>query len=275
MNKTVIASVIMTVYNGEAFLSAAIESIKKQTLTELEFVIVNDGSTDTTANILANAKSDPRIKVISSKRLGRARALNLAWHNTTGKFIGNLDADDLAESDRIEKQVHYLQANPSVGLLGSAWNFFVDNDPQRVKVFHPPLSSSELKSALIRRYPFCHSSTMVTRHALEQVSGYNEHYQVCIDYEMATRIACRYEVANLPEVLAWKRSHLSSCFSQISAWERYKAVVKIRWMAWATFSRKIHELPHVMNGWGILRQSIGRGIYGLRSQFIELGTMPK
>jgi glycosyltransferase EpsE len=275
MSRTVAASVIMTVYNSGSFLSAAIESIKKQTMTDLEFVIVNDGSTDNTANILAHAQNDPRIKVIASKKLGRARALNLAWNNTKGAFIANLDADDLAEPNRIEKQVNFLQSNPDVGLLGTAWNLFLGNDDQNVRVYNPPLLSRELKNALIRHYPFSHSSTMFTRRALKQVNGYNESYRVCIDYEISTRIACRWEVANLPDILTWKRSNLTSFFSGISAWERYKAVIHIRWMAWSAFSRKINELPYIINGWGILKESMARRLYNFDSRFIRFNSTSK
>jgi glycosyltransferase involved in cell wall biosynthesis len=273
MGSTVAASVIMTVYNGGSFLSASIESIRKQTVTDLEFVIVNDGSTDSTADTLAQAQKDPRIKVIASKRLGRARALNLAWKNTTGEFIANLDADDLAEPNRIEKQLSFLRANPGVGLLGTAWNFFVGDDDRNVKIFRFPLTNSELQSALIRYYPFCHSATMFSRRALQRVNGYNENYRVCLDYEISARIACQYEVANLPDVLAWKRSLATSFFGKISGWERYRAVVKIRWVAWSAFSRRVTELPYVFNGWSIFKQSVGKHVHQFRSRFVQPGTV--
>jgi glycosyltransferase involved in cell wall biosynthesis len=275
MGSTVAASVIMTVYNGGTFLSTAIESIRKQTVTDLEFVIVDDGSTDNTANILAHAQKDSRLKVITSKRLGRARALNLAWNTARGDFIANLDSDDLAEPDRIEKQVHFLQRHPEVGLLGTAWNFFLNDDYQNVRVYRPPLSSEELKSALIRYYPFSHSSTMFTRRALAQAHGYNESYHVCLDYEISTRIARCWEIANLSDVLTWKRSNLTSFFSAISAWERYKAVIGIRWMAWSAFSRRLNELPHVINGWGILKEAVGKSLYDLDARSIRLKSEPK
>jgi glycosyltransferase involved in cell wall biosynthesis len=264
------AGVILTVYNGEQFLEQAVTSIRRQTLTSFEFVIVDDGSTDHTPEILARlAKEDSRIKVIISEHQGRAKALNLAWRNTKSQFIANLDVDDLSEPDRLEKQVNFLQENPDIGLLGTAWNRFIDNDAQPFSVVHPPLNSKELKNALPRHYPFIHSSTMFTRRALEEVNGYNENYRVCIDYEISTRIACQCEVANLPDVLTWKRSRLDSFFSRISAWERYQAVVKIRWLAWSTFSRKIYELPYIVNGWNILKQSVGRHIYYFDSRFIH------
>lgn len=266
MIRTVDASVIMTVYNAEPYISAAIESIKNQTVENLEFIIVNDGSTDNTNSILMDARNDPRIKVITTERLGRARSLNIAWRNTQGAYVANLDADDLAELNRIEKQVNFLKSNSDVGLLGTGWKYFVDNHPQQVRVVQPLLLNEELKRALIRRYPFCHSSAMFTRRSLEKVNGYNENYEVCIDYEISTRIACQYEVANLPDILVWKRTRPKTFFSQVSAWKRYRAVVKIRWLAWATFSGKINELPYVFNGWGVLRQALGRERYSDRVQ---------
>lgn len=275
MGSTVAASVIMTVYNGETFLSEAIESIKNQTLSELELIIIDDGSTDGTSKLLAEAAQDPRIQVITSPRLGRARALNLAWQRTKGEFIANLDADDLAEPDRLERQVSFLQANPSVGLVGSAWKFFVGIDQQHAKIFRMPLTNEKLRHALIRYYPFCHSATMYSRRALQEVKGYNETYRVCLDYELSARIACRYEIANLPDVLAWKRSVATSFFGQISGWERYWAVLKIRWLAWSFFSRRVDELPHVINGWTILKQSMGKHIYRFRSRFRPPATVPQ
>jgi glycosyltransferase involved in cell wall biosynthesis len=251
------ASVVMTVYNGERHLRAAIESIRAQTVADLELVIVDDGSTDGTAGILVQARSDPRIRVVTARRIGRPAALNLAWRNARSEFIANLDADDLAEPDRIEKQLGFLSSHSEVGLLGTAWKRFLGDDRGWFITVRPPLTSRELRQALIRRYPFYHSSTMFTRAALEAVGGYNERFRVCLDYEITTRIACRFEVANLPDVLTWQRIHSSQFFSGIKAWDRYRAVLSIRWLAWSTFSRRPGDLLHVANGWPILREYLG------------------
>ena len=89
-------SVIMTVYNAEQYVKLAIDSILNQTLHNIELVIVDDGSSDGTSKLLAEAKTDPRVRVISKDRIGRGRALNVAWSNARGLYIANLDADDLA-----------------------------------------------------------------------------------------------------------------------------------------------------------------------------------
>jgi len=242
-------SVIMTVYNGERYLAQAIDSIRQQTLGDFEFVIVDDGSEDRTPKILAEAQADPRIKVISKPHLGRARALNVAWTHARGLYVANLDADDLAEPNRLEKQFIFLQQHPEVGLLGTAWRFLNqdDEDTENETLVRPPLTDLELRSALVRRNPFYHSSVMMPRRVLEEVGGYNERFHVAIDYELWVRIAYRYRLANLPDVLATQRVHQLSCFYRIPVWERYRAHVMIRWYAWRRFSRPVAELRFVLD----------------------------
>ena len=112
----------MTVYNGERYLSEAIRSIQSQSLSDFEFVIVDDGSEDRTPEILREAQADSRIRVISKPRLGRARALNVAWTNACGTYIANLDADDIAYPSRLEKQLGFLRQHREIGLGESRYS---------------------------------------------------------------------------------------------------------------------------------------------------------
>ena len=102
-------TVIMTVYNGEIYLAEAIESVLTQTLSDFEFTIVDDGSDDGTPAILAEAEQDPRVRVIRVGRIGRARALNVAWKNGSAAYVANLDADDRAEPQRLELQLREVR----------------------------------------------------------------------------------------------------------------------------------------------------------------------
>lgn len=256
MTKHPIVSVIMTVYNGEAYLLPAVESIRNQSMADFEFVIVDDGSIDGTKKILSGYQSDTRINIITCGRIGRAAALNVAWKRTNGKFIANLDSDDLSEPDRLEKQVSFLKLHPDIGMLGTAWNRF-SHEKEPSTVVQPPTQNEILRRTLIKHYPFIHSSIMFRRQVLESVQGYNEKYKVSIDYEIAARVACHFEIANLPEVLTWKRAH-QTYFNSISYWERYKSVVAIRWLVWSKFSKRPAELANVFNPWGMLRRHLGR-----------------
>lgn len=113
-------SVVMPVYNSNGFLKGAIESIKKQTYRNFEFIIVNDGSTDKSAQILHSyRKKDKRIKIFKNKRrLGFDKALSLALSKAKGRFIARMDADDISAPDRLKKQLAHLLENPDIVAVG-------------------------------------------------------------------------------------------------------------------------------------------------------------
>ncbi|MCH8873332.1 glycosyltransferase, partial [candidate division KSB1 bacterium] len=259
-------SVMMTVYNAEKYVAEAIESIQNQTLQNFEFVIVDDGSDDSTPEILRQAEADARIKVITKPRMGRAHALNVAWKNTKSDYIANIDADDLAEPFRLAKQVAFLKEHPEVGLLGTASKILTIPSGNE-RVLHHPLSNRELRSALVRTCPFVHSSVMMPRHALEKVGGYNEHFTVALDYELWIRIADYYEVANLEDVLIVKRVTQQNFFrTKVPNWQRCQAKMVTRWSAWSKFSRKVPDLRFVfdpLRKW--LRHAWGRDMLGSKS----------
>jgi len=112
-------SVIMSVYNGEKYLREAIESILNQTFRDFEFIIINDGSTDKTSEILSSY-NDPRIVIINNKRnIGLTKSLNKGLKMVKGEYIARQDADDVSLPERLERMVNFLDMNRDVGLLGS------------------------------------------------------------------------------------------------------------------------------------------------------------
>ncbi|MCP4588744.1 glycosyltransferase family 2 protein [Pseudoalteromonas sp.] len=112
-------SVIMPVYNREALVKEAIESILSQTYIDFEFIILNDGSTDNTKDIVSNY-SDNRIKIIHLPcNCGIATARNIGLKYSTGKYIAVMDSDDICLPTRLERQVEYLEENPDVHILGT------------------------------------------------------------------------------------------------------------------------------------------------------------
>ncbi|RIK42579.1 MAG: hypothetical protein DCC55_08335 [Chloroflexi bacterium] len=246
MTQTPVVSVFMTVYNGERYLTEAIASIQQQTLQDFELIIVNDGSTDRTQEILFVAQTDPRIKVVSTPRLGRARALNIAWRETRGKYVANLDADDRSEPMRLEKQVAFLERHPEVGMLSTDSILYYEDTGEQ-KEARLPCTSAELRHELVRYCRIVHSSVMMSRHALQDVGGYNEAFRVAIDHELWVRIARRFELANLPHILTVRRMHRQRYFrNEITTWDRILAVMKVRSRAWWSFSREIPELRFVV-----------------------------
>lgn len=115
-----LVTIIVTVYNGENTIISTINSILKQTYTNIEIIIIDDYSTDETWKIINNiAKGDSRVKIYKNIVKGRARALNLAIERSSGRYIANIDADDLSHPERIARQVDFLKKNKQFGFVSN------------------------------------------------------------------------------------------------------------------------------------------------------------
>ena len=245
MTGTPTVSVIMSVYNGEKYLREAVDSILRQSIREFEFIILNDGSTDSTWAILQSYKDPSLVLLNNEENIGLARSLNKGLAKARGKYIARIDADDISLPERLERQVGYLDVHPEVGLLGTA-SRVLDEETGNESTVSPPLQDNILRSVLGRRNPFHHSSVMMPRRVLEEEGGYKESYRVGIDYELWVRIACSNELANLPDVLATRRVHRPAYFNWISPWEKYRTFVRIRWYAWRWFSLPLADIRFIV-----------------------------
>lgn len=227
----------MAVYNGEAYLQEALDSILNQTFGNFEFIVVDDGSTDGSGAILA-ACSDPRLKVIRNDRnTGLSASLNRGLREAAGKYIVRLDADDLAEPERIARQVAWLDAHPDVALVGS-WYHEVDEAGSITGVIDLPCEHIEILWALLFYTPFGHSALAFRREkVLSEVGYYDESLSHSMDHDLCFRIATRLKVANLPETLVRCRQHpqsISVTYGQ-QALEGYRMNVDIvsRLLGWS------------------------------------------
>ena len=119
-------SVVMSVFNQEKYLPIAIESILNQTYTDFEFIIVNDGSNDSSNDIILGYK-DKRIILIEQENTGLPVALNLAISKTKGDFIARMDSDDISHPSRLKKQLEHLKQNPEMDLIGSSVRIIDEN----------------------------------------------------------------------------------------------------------------------------------------------------
>jgi len=203
-----VVSVLMPVRNGERFLSAAVESVLSQSLSDLELVIVDDGSTDSTPSLLKRlAAVDPRV-VVHRREPGRnvAQVLNLAATLSQAPLLARLDADDLALPNRLERQAEYLAAHPEVALLGGQASM-IDERGREFGTAAYPLEDGELREALRAGNPFVHSTVTMRREAFEAVGGYRENFDHGEDIDLWLRLADGYRVANLPEPVAAYRIH--------------------------------------------------------------------
>ena len=205
MNRNVpLISVTMPVFNGEEHLSECIESVLSQTYSDFEFIIVDDASTDTTAQILEEFEAkDKRIKIITHKvNQKQTVAANTACKHAKGKYIARMDADDIALPNRFMKQITFLEENNQIGLLGS-WVDIIDNNGNFLKMWRTNPTNQFLNWNLLFGSSFAHSSVMMKRECLEQVGFYKLHQAE--DYDLWSRLSRITNIANLPEVLQQKR----------------------------------------------------------------------
>ena len=203
-------TVVMSVYNGQRFLREAIESIRQQTCRDFEFLIVDDGSTDGSRDIV-RSYADARIRLIENPgNLGLTRSLNRALAVARGQYIARQDADDISEPDRLEQQIDHLDRHPHVALLGTSFTL-IDPNGSIVTQVPLPVDDADLRWEMFFSCPFVHSSVM-WRHALirDQVGAYNENFTYAQDNELWFRIASRFAVANLGAFLVRYRDHPNS-----------------------------------------------------------------
>lgn len=228
-----LVSVNMSVYNGEKYLKPAIDSILNQTFDNFELIIVDDGSTDKTAEIL-DSYDTPRIRVLTQEHHGISYGRNQALKVSRGEFVAVMDADDISFPERLEKQVNFLQMHPEIGLLGT-WARFADEIKDQHWEYTPPVSNQQLQQHLIHGNPFVHTSIMMRKSVLETVGGYNENFPYIVDYELFVRLAPHTQMANLPEVLVMHRYYIGSVSTTMRTellrlWLR----MKIRYRAFRT-----------------------------------------
>ena len=205
-------SVLMSVYNCEKYLAAAVDSILAQTFTDFEFLIVNDGSTDQSLPLLTGyAARDARVRLVSRPNTGITRALNEMVGLARGRYLARMDSDDIAVPERFAKQVAYLDAHPECVIVGSRV-MLMDPYGSPVAPSGHKLTHEEIDHELLTQsgWALVHPSVMMRRSAVERIGGYDERWKHCEDHDLFLRLAEVGRVANLPDVLLWYRRHYAS-----------------------------------------------------------------
>jgi glycosyltransferase involved in cell wall biosynthesis len=193
----------MTVYNGEPWLGEAVDSILDQTFEDFELIVVDDGSNDGTPETLSR-RAGPRLEVIRQRQTGQTPALNRALGQARAPLIARMDADDVALPERLARQVAFLGAHPSVGLLGTGCHE-ISPEGGILSTHVPPVDDGTLRRALIRKNPFIHSAVMFRRSVLDAAGLYDEGFVVAQDYDLWLRMSRVTLLANLPDPLVLRR----------------------------------------------------------------------
>lgn len=197
-------SVIMSVYDGEKYLDESIQSILNQTFKDFEFIIINDCSTDNSLYIIKQyATKDKRIVLIENEEnIGLTKSLNEGLKIAKGKYIARMDADDVALSERFNKQYNYLEKNKNVFLLGTS-AMMIDEDGNRSIKITAITQEKKIYSRLRKKNTIIHSSIMF-RNDFELF--YRENFKYAQDYDLYLRVLSEGKIIkNILEVLLYYR----------------------------------------------------------------------
>lgn len=198
MNRPLV-SIVIPVYNMEQFVLECVNSILDQTYTNIELMIIDDASTDSTYSLLKSL-DDSRIVLIKNElNLGLAACVNAGIVRSNGKYIARMDGDDIAMPDRIQKQVSFLEQNTDVDIVGTAMKSF--GHSTYLHVF--PSTHAECKTQLLFNVCFGHPTVMMRKSIFKDASNfYNEELrQYSEEYELWTRLVDKFKFANLVEPL--------------------------------------------------------------------------
>jgi len=197
-------SVAMSVYNGERFLAAAIESVLAQTFTDYEFLILDDGSSDATPAILQDyAQRDRRIRPIIRENRGLVASLNQLLSEARAPLVARMDADDICLPERFARQIAFMAEHPDHGVVGS-WSTDIDENDGRWPIDgadHPVTHEDFLHNIRFGGPLLVHPAVMFRRAIVHDQGGYHAAFLHCEDLDLWLRLASVTKIANIPERL--------------------------------------------------------------------------
>ncbi|MGZ3873791.1 MAG: glycosyltransferase family 2 protein [Mucilaginibacter sp.] len=193
-------TVLMPAYNAGKYIGEAIASVLKQSFTDFELLIVNDGSTDQTVKII-NSFHDPRIVLVSQENKGIAAALNLGLSKARAGYIARFDADDVCLPNRLKIQYDFITAYPEYTVIGSAADY-MDADGHYIFTHHPEGHlNEEIQQLKYSVCPFIHSSVFYKKEVVINNGGYNEHAYTYEDHFLWVNILKHEKACNLSQAL--------------------------------------------------------------------------
>ena len=205
-----IVSVIIPVYNKREYINETIISVLNQDFNIFEIIVVDDGSTDKSLEVIKEIK-DPRLRVFSQSNFGVERSRNFGFSQSSGSFIVFLDADDLMQSSRLSKQLELFEADEELVLVGT-WANVIDHSGKIIGSICQPTSNAAIQIGHLFRNQFVNSSVMVRRSAITNGIIFDEvrGKRFAEDFDLWNRVLKKGVVANIPEKLtSYRRLEVS------------------------------------------------------------------
>jgi glycosyltransferase involved in cell wall biosynthesis len=199
MAQAVKVSVLMAVYNGVEHLTEAVNSILEQSLADFEFLIIDDGSTDNSWELLQSFKDQRIVLARNDSNLGLIKTLNRGLDMARGEYIVRMDHDDISSPNRLERQVAFMDSHPDCSVCGSWIRTFGAVRPRVVKYETDP---NVIVAQLLFTNPLAHPTVILRRELMVKFGWhYDEAYPHVEDYELWSRISRQAKICNIPEVL--------------------------------------------------------------------------
>jgi glycosyltransferase involved in cell wall biosynthesis len=198
-------SVLTAVFNAEKNLAVSIDSILAQSYQDFEFIIIDDGSKDSSSEVISTFKDARIIYLRNERNLGLSASLNRALNSAKGDYIARHDADDVSSPERLKLQAQFLDVNVEVGVVGAQMDV-MDRYDHLVAQYPLPTSHGLLAWLLFFDRSLAHPTVMMRKELLERVGGYDESLRVSQDHELWTRLVRLTRFANLSESLVHYRS---------------------------------------------------------------------
>ena len=206
-----VVSVIMPVYNSERYVAEAIDSVLAQTFTDFELLIVDDGSTDGSAEIIRSYETlDRRVRFLRlNQNSGQGPALNAGLAVATGAYITNMDSDDISLPTRLEKQVRFLEDRPQIGALGVCAEAKSADLTTTLFEFNAPEQHALIAFNLFHGASFVGATVVTRSEFIDEVGGYTKERIISPDLDLSCRLLWQTSIrfANLPECLYRYRRH--------------------------------------------------------------------
>ncbi len=239
MTKTPQISVLMSVYNAENDLKNSVESILNQTYTNFEFIIINDGSTDGSLDILEKyAAKDQRICLVNQENTGLTRALNNGVKLSKGKYIARQDADDISYPKRFEMQVELMSCDSSIVLCGGNCDDLYEDGSKGVWGSY---NSDELQKIVFLKTVFAHSTVMMRSDVCVDFGGYDESFKTSQDMDLWMRFAKKGKLAMVEEPVIQRKIRAES-ISNKRRWRQFYDASRARWRHNHGIINKMHAL---------------------------------
>ncbi|MDO5072140.1 MAG: glycosyltransferase family 2 protein [Pasteurella multocida] len=231
-------SVLICAYNSEKYIERSIRSVMNQTYKNLEIIIINDGSSDNTFNIIERlSREDSRIRVINNdKNIGLISSLNIGIDNFNGEYLARIDSDDFAKPQWIEKLFTFLDENKDIVLVGSYLEIFSEDengsilsfDCKNGDIWRYPTDDCEIRERMFFHNPIAHPTVLIRAEIFTKKGfKYSLDYKYAEDYKLWLEISRVGKLANYPEALVYYRFHSEQVSSKNNL-EQIKITKKIR-----------------------------------------------